>query len=98
MEYADELPDDQPLSEEEVEYAMQQALALNQYLKQMQLEAEQQPQRTQVRGRHAWRASVLVVARDGRLMQARTDARRGRRRHTQGSEQITTRTPSSSTS
>ena len=41
MEYADELPDDQPLSEEEVEYAMQQALALNQYLKQMQLEAEQ---------------------------------------------------------
>ena len=50
MEYADELPDDQPLSEEEVEYAMQQALALNQYLKQMQLEAEQQPQRTQVRG------------------------------------------------
>ena len=36
MEYADELPDDQPLSEEEVEYAMQQALALNQYLKQME--------------------------------------------------------------
>ena len=26
MEYADEMPDDQPLSEEEVEYAMQQAL------------------------------------------------------------------------
>ena len=50
MEYADELPDDQPLSEEEVEYAMQQALALNQYLKQMQLEAEQQPQRPPGRG------------------------------------------------